>query len=211
MGSKIDIVGRRFGRWTVLRDIASDDKDRRVWCRCDCGQERSVMAGSLRKGVSNSCGCLKLEKLWTHGASGGGTRHRKAERWYKAWSNMIDRCYNPNYEGWHNYGGRGVIVCDRWRNDPLAFRKDMGDPTRGKSLDRIDVNGIYSSENCRWASHQRQCWNKRTNVMVDFHGHHVCLAEAAKMAGLRYSVVWQRVHNGWSTHDALNVPVGCKP
>lgn len=209
MPGRIEIeVGQTFGRWTVLGEAPTVNDERRLLCKCACGVERSVALNSLRKGRSHSCGCYKLDELFIHGASGNGKY--RAHRWYKAWSNMHDRCYNPNYEGYKHYGGRGISVCERWRNDPLRFLHDMGDPPRRMSLDRIDTNGDYSQNNCRWATAKQQCRNKRTNVMVTFRGKRVCLSEAAEMAGLRYSVVWQRCNHGWSVEHALTAPVGSK-
>jgi hypothetical protein len=154
----IDLTGQHFGRWTVLalHPKRSKHRNARWHCVCDCGGERLVAASSLRQGGSKSCGCLQRECKTKHGHTKGG----KVTRAYRCWVAMRQRCFNPNHEAYPYYGGRGITVCERWLSFENFFA-DMGAPPRNRTLDRIDVNGNYEPNNCRWASTFEQSRNKR--------------------------------------------------
>ena len=157
----IDLIGRRFGRLEVLERITPVGDGRIKWlCRCDCGNVVGVCGSNLQTSTTASCGCLRIEitknRSTTHGDKGS--------KEYASWSNMLTRCYNPNSTQYKWYGGRGIKVCDRWRNSYENFLEDMGRCPEGLTLDRIGVNGNYSSENCRWASWEVQANNKQVHV-----------------------------------------------
>jgi len=163
-----DLTGQAFGRWTVI-GRAEKKGGKTAWlCRCECGTERVVIDNGLKRGKSKSCGCLRNEMAKELGKTlGNNTRvhghapKRQKSVEYRTWVNMKTRCYNPRATGYEFWGGRGITVCDRWRDSFENFLEDMGLRPEGTSLDRIDVNGNYEPENCRWADPTTQRKNQR--------------------------------------------------
>lgn len=198
MGKKIDLTNKRFGRWTVLCETRT--KEGRIgWvCRCDCGNTGVHRGYSLTSGHTKSCGCLKVEMHTTHGLSKNPS--------YKIWRGMMDRCYHDWSISWSSYGGRGIKVCQRW-HDPALFIKDMGTRPDGMSIERIDVNGDYCPENCKWATDAEQRANMRTNRYLFVNGEKLHFNESARQAGLSGDALRRRLKLGWSLDDALHKPL----
>jgi hypothetical protein len=208
-GTDESMLGRRFGR-RVVTARADDGRDR--WAvRCDCGNEGVARGSHLRGGKSDSCGCLKIERAraarMTHGAT---VNHGKAPE-YDVWSGMLQRCTNPRDDAYANYGGRGITVCDRWRNDFAAFLEDMGPrPSPQHSIDRRDNDGNYEPGNCRWATRMEQASNRRNSLRIPVGAETLTAAQWEARAGLKPGTVSHRLINGWLPVDAVSTPNGAR-
>jgi len=194
-------VGTRYGSLVVLGKAESYRKPNGntegcSWCECDCGNVVAVRNYHLKSGNSKTCGCSRLK---ADGFSGDPI--------YSIWAGMIQRCENPNTLSFHNYGGRGISVCRRWKESVAAFAQDMGPRPDGYTLDRVDNDGDYTPDNCRWASLQEQQRNKRTNRVIEFNGEKKLLVEWASEKGISVKALWFRLYDGWSVERALTTPV----
>ncbi len=194
MAQFLDLVGQRFGRWLVISHQGKRYAEQFWLCRCDCGVERIVIGGTLKKGTSKSCGCLSIEKLTKHGMEG--------TRIYNTWAQMLSRCNNPKSTSYPRYGAKGIKVCDRWK-DFSNFYADMGDIQEGKTLDRIDGTKGYEPSNCRWATYKEQSRNKSTSKLFPWDGRMITIAEIAEINGMSRKVVENRIRLGMSMEDAL--------
>lgn len=200
----IPMIGRRFGRLTVVAKGENPTSSRVAYwiCKCDCGNITKPISGTkLRCGETKSCGCYKNELLIER-----STRHGLVHtRIHTIWSQMKDRCYNPHSSSYNHYGGRGITICDEWRNNLESFYKWAMENgyTEDLSIDRIDVNGNYSPENCRWANNKLQCNNKRNNIVVEINGVSKTIAQWAEESGNKYRTVHARFNRGWTGADLI--------
>ena len=203
MNSKIrNLTGQRFTRLLAIK-LAGRTKggDAKWGCICDCGKIRNVISSNLVNGTTKSCGCYSrdMSKRTIHGLA----RTNK----YKRWNSMKGRCYNKNNKDYKYYGARGIGVCTRWRNSFENFYADMGERPEGRSLDRIDNDGDYSPENCRWATQTEQNNNRRDTVMCTLNGKTQSLHSWAKELGIKHITLYKRFKKGWSAHKTLTTPV----
>lgn len=201
-----DLTGRRFGRLEVIRQDGMRGASVAWQCQCDCGNVKTISSKHLSYGVTNSCGCLARESARNLIVKQTYRHGRSMDKVYKVWTAMVQRCHNENNEYYYNYGARGIVVCDRWKNDFAAFLHDMGE-SNGGTLDRIDNNGNYEPSNCRWVSRHEQMRNTRRTVMIEFNGETLCAKDWARRLGLPsgQTITW-RLKQGWSIEKALTTP-----
>lgn len=156
------MIGLRFGRWVVIgySDLRTKSQGLYWECVCDCGTQRPVSSLTLKNGTSKSCGCLKIEVAKRQFLKHGHENNRGKTRTYTSWDNMVQRCTNPNRPEYKHYGGRGITICQKWRTFE-NFYSDMGDRPNNRSLDRINNDGNYEPDNCRWATRSQQVSNRR--------------------------------------------------
>lgn len=199
MGNRLDLTGKKFGRWTVLSFSHKDKTGAIHWhCLCECGKNRSVRTQSLMRGESTSCGCYHKEKVTTHNMTGLPT--------FKSWESMKQRCTNENSPDYHRYGERGIKICDRWINSFDAFLADMGIRPLGTSLERIDSDGNYEPLNCKWATSSEQNRNKRVTKRYLWDGEMRCFSELAEISGLKPAIISNRLNSGWSIEKTMSTP-----
>lgn len=199
------MVGKRFGRLVVLERCGRDAHHNILWrCRCDCGVVRLVRASHLRMGQVQSCGCWKKDCMKCrrpskneHGMSRSPT--------YGSWMAMRDRCTRRSHPAWARYGGRGIVVCERW-NDFRAFLADMGKRPAGKGLDRIDNDGDYEPGNCRWATSKENGRHRCTTRWLTLGGETHCLSEWSEKTGIMVTTIRERLRRKWTVQDALTIP-----
>jgi hypothetical protein len=206
----VDLTGQRFNRLTVRAYLSGG-----AWqCECECGGSAVTTGTKLKSGHSKSCGCLKAERaanrLRHHGLMDDGHRHPLID----TYANMMSRCGNESDAAYDRYGGRGITVCDRWANGEdgktgfFCFVEDMGPRlSRLHSLDRVDNNGPYSPENCRWATKKEQARNRRSNRTIEHDGRHIAISEYCERTGLNFQAVNSRLSKGWSIERAITAPM----
>lgn len=201
-----DLTGEMHGRLTVTGFAGRDHRGKLCWqCRCACGGETAVRYDQLVSGHTRSCGCLSSEKTAARTRTHGMSRARGPE--YVAWSNMMQRCTNPRYKWWKNYGGRGIAVCERWRLFE-NFYADMGErPGKGYSIERKDNDLGYFPGNCVWATPKEQLRNTRRNQFITFQGLTLCREDWAIRQGLSREAIRKRLQLGWSVERALTEPI----
>lgn len=200
---KINIaIGDVFNRWTVTSPVFHNSGHCSVWCRCQCGTERIVIIRNLRENRSKSCGCFSFEQFKKRSVHHGKTRTKI----YRAWRNILTRCYYKNSNQFSNYGGRGITVCERWMKFE-NFYADMGDPPSDKhQIDRIDVDGNYCPENCRWLTQKEQLKNKTNTVHIIIDGQKVGLLDECERRGFNSRQIEnlrRRIYRGWDPKEAL--------
>jgi hypothetical protein len=198
----INLLGQTFGRLTVIFRGENDKRGRAQWiCECECGNHSLIRGNELRSGHTQSCGCLQKE-IATQCSTMHGMRHTVEYRAYHAAKN---RCENPKYADYKNYGGRGIKFLYVSFEE---FFEDMGICPPGKTLDRYpDKNGHYQKGNCRWATSEEQANNTRKNVWITFDGRTQTIAQWARETGIDQHALGKRLRRGWSPDDALTRPV----
>lgn len=219
----MSLIGKRFGRWFV-KDIgepyifpSSSYSKTRYICKCDCGAEKLVREDVLLRGESQSCGCLAKEKFKEIVTKHGFSRHKL----YGVWNDMRRRCNDPSRKDYKHYGQRGIKVCSDWDNDVSGFDVFLKDMSLlyedGLELDRIDVNGIYCKENCRWVDRRTQVINRRPmgscfdTHFIEFNGEKLCISQWADRLGINRQILSDRLNKlSWDVKKAFTSPVKIK-
>lgn len=216
MNEPIDITGKRFGYLTVIKRaddyIQPNGRRRIMWlCQCDCGNQKVIYGDNLRGSRTLSCGCFQKKR-----ASEAVTTHGDTDsRLYNIWCAMKRRCNTETVREYKNYGGRGIKVCSLWEHDYSSFMRwaletgyDATAPRGVCTLDRIDVNGNYDPNNCRWITQKQQMSNVRYNVNIEYNGQTHTVAEWADICGMQYSTLRQRLFRyGYTFEEAITKPV----
>ena len=204
MGNLFDLKGMKFGRLMVIERDNSKNGDKVFWkCICDCGVEKSVASANLRSGHTTSCGCKRAETEAKH-FSDPTPLKKENQRLYSIWKSMRARCGSEKHKEYHNYGGRGIRICDAWLGRAgfanfvcwsleNGYREDL-------TIDRIDFNGNYCPENCRWVPHKVNQNNKRDNRYIEINGEIMTLSQWADAYGLTQCELKRRI-------DYLGLPV----
>ena len=198
-----DLTGKRFCKLVVIKQCGTRNGKRMWECICDCGSISVVSTNQLTSGHTKSCGCLA-------GRPGNKSPGWKGTTVYSRWQAMKKRCYQVGTAGYENYGGRGIKVCDEWKNNPSAFCEWAlaNGFSEELTLDRIDVNGDYCPENCRWATKTEQARNKRNNRIVEYNGRKMTEAEYSEITGVKHgSIDWRLNRSQMSEYDAVNRPI----
>lgn len=201
-----DITGQKFGRLTALYKLHNTTGNTKWLCICDCGNFAEVTISNLTTSHTKSCGCYQIDM-----AIKNGTKHGKYNtRLYKIWQGMKDRCYNKNIIAYKDYGARGIIICDAWRNNFTNFY-DWAINNGYKdnlTIERVDVNGNYEPENCCWATPTQQARNRRNTKYITYHDETKPLAEWCDILNLNYDMVYDRIYQyHWSIEEALTLEV----
>lgn len=201
----INLTGRVFHHLTVLGFHGRFDGVTKWWVRCECGSVKSVASGNFISGSVKSCGCKKFHYNSIAHKTHGMTHTRE----FTSWVSMTMRCRNKNDPFYHRYGARGITVCERW-NSFDNFYADMGDRPPDMSLDRIDSDGHYTPENCRWATGREQARNTSFNRMLTVNGATKCISEWSEIYGVKRTTISERLKRGYSHEDAVLTPVGVR-
>ena len=187
-----DLLGQRFGKLTVIARAENNKHNSAMWlCKCDCGTEKIIQGDCLLKGHTKSCGCLRASLLPILGLKHGLGKTRL----HSIWLDMRRRCYKKNRKAYKDYGGRGITICDEWKDDFLSFYNwSINNGYEDNlTIDRIDVNSNYEPSNCRWITKREQCKNTRANINITYNNQTKTLSEWAEILKINYNTLHSRI------------------
>ena len=193
-----DLTGQKFGRLTVIKRVENSKHGHIMYlCQCECGKQKNIIASSLLSGHTKSCGCLNKEVITKHGLI-----HHRIRSIYKG---MKERCYNSHCKKFKYYGGKRIKICDEWLNDLKNFYNwaMINGYQDNLTIDRIDSNGNYEPNNCRWIDMKMQLRNTSRTKMITFNNETMCLKDWAKKLKINYRTLQYRLSNGWTIEETL--------
>jgi hypothetical protein len=205
----VNLADHRFGKLYV-DGYSHIHNDKRYWnCTCDCGKKIRVITYHLTSLTTTHCGCSRkvivhCRKFTRKGKSVHGMTHTPE---YISWIGCKKRCTNIKHRNYKYYGARGIYVCDRWKHSFKNFYLDMGKRPAGTSLDRIDNDGPYSPDNCRWATPRQQWENSRSPKTIEYRGIKTTYSDLARINNINISTFYYRIKRGWSIEKALSEPI----
>lgn len=210
----VDLTGQRFGRLTVLERSKNQKKKGTVWtCKCECGSLVDVSAGHLKDGHTKSCGCLVKEKAsYRISHASRNVKHGMTNtRIYRIYHKMYLRCYSKDNPAYHNYGGRGITICQEWLGEhgfenfaDWSMKNGYAD---NLSIDRKDNEKGYSPDNCRWATAKEQANNTRSTVFLTYKGETKSASEWSEITGIRQDTLTYRKRHGWTDEECIEIPL----
>lgn len=208
MSKFIDLNGKIFDKLTILNRVKNSKSGNAQWlCLCECGNNKFISGSDIIKGKTKSCGCIRKETTTKRNLKHGHSKRQNSSSIYMIWANIIQRCTNPKHIGYKNYGGRGIIVCDRWnpkRGGSFEnFLEDMGERPLGLTIDRINNDKGYHKSNCRWRTIKEQSRNKRNNIFISFNGKTQCVTDWQTETGINLETIKYRIDHGWTPEEAL--------
>ena len=200
---RLDLAGKRFGSLTAIKRETSQNGKTMWFCACDCGNTMYVITSNLTSGRVKSCGCLKIKKLIERST----THNQRHTKLYEVWKSIKQRCFNPNNSSFKNYGGRGISMCNIWRSDFASFFEwSMKNGYNiGLTIDRINNDGNYCPENCRWVDRHIQANNTRSNKFITINDKTDTLSNWVKFYNISYDIYYRRIKKGLSEQEALTL------
>lgn len=188
------VIGNKYGMLTPIRVVGKDKFGLLLYlCECDCGKQKVVRSSQITTGKTVSCGCKRAKQ-----------NNLSRSITYKSWISAKQRCYNPNNHNYPNYGGRGIEMCERWKNSFIDFINDMGErPSKKHTLDRIDVNGNYEPSNCKWSTPKEQGNNRRDNHFVSFNEETMTTTQFAEKYDIGIPYLFYALRKGFSLKEII--------
>ena len=213
-----DLTGMKFSRLTVIERaddyIKPSGEHVPMWkCKCECGNDCVKNQYNLIEGYTSSCGCIRIENTIKAHKIHGETNSKL----YRVWENIKKRCYDPNATGYNHYGGRGISMCDEWKDSYVTFREwalqhgyQFNADRKECTIERINVDGNYCPENCKWANMKEQGNNKRNNRIIKIDELSLTVPQWAERMGVDPRLIHCRLNRGWNEYDAVMIPKGGK-
>jgi len=217
---EINIIGQKFNRLTAIKSHHKTNNNNYYWLfRCDCGKEKVINKSLVIRGYIRSCGCLHKEKMKIIGKNNKIHGMDKYNKFYSKWTGIKSRCLNKNRKKYKDYGGRGIKVCNRWMNF-LNFKEDMYESykkhvkefgEKNTTIDRINNNGNYCKENCKWSTLFEQANNKRNNNFLTYNNKTMTIAQWERKLNFYYGTLNNRINIlKWSIERAISTPLNNK-